>query len=183
MSKPVVLVFAGPNGSGKSTLARTFPFYGTYINADELKREYSLTDVEAAQKAESLRKKLVDKKADFTFETVLSTDRHLTFLQKAKENGYEVQCIYVLTCDSDINAARVRSRILEGGHEVPEDKIHSRYVKALELLPQLIYICDKILIFDNSVMPDLICKKDSEKIDLYPSKIWSLKELKKLLKH
>jgi len=45
MSDPVVLVFAGPNGSGKSTIARQTPHYGVYINADDLKKEYSLTDI------------------------------------------------------------------------------------------------------------------------------------------
>jgi len=138
MSRPVVLVFAGPNGSGKSTIARMVPHYGVYINADDLKKEYSLTDLEAAQKADELRNKLLDEKADFTFETVLSTDRNLHLLQRAKESGYEIQCIYVLTCNADINVARIRSRVLEGGHDVPEDKIRSRYVKTLELLPQVI---------------------------------------------
>ena len=94
MSKPVVLVFAGPNGSGKSTITVQMTCYGVYVNADDLKKEYSLTDLEAAQQAEALRNKLVEIKADFTFETVLSTERNLKLLQKAKENGYNVQCIY-----------------------------------------------------------------------------------------
>ena len=29
-----------------------------------------------------------------------------------------------------------------GGHSVPEDKIKSRYFKALDLIPQLIELCD-----------------------------------------
>lgn len=62
MSKPVVLVLAGPNGSGKSTLTGLLPHFGVYVNADVLKKEYSLTDLEAAQKAEALRKRLVEKK-------------------------------------------------------------------------------------------------------------------------
>jgi len=52
MSKPVVLVFAGPNGSGKTTITKLMPHYGVYVNADDLKKEYALTDLEAAQKAE-----------------------------------------------------------------------------------------------------------------------------------
>jgi predicted ABC-type ATPase len=42
-----------------------------YINADDLKKDYNISDLEAAQKAEALRNKLIDMKADFTFETVL----------------------------------------------------------------------------------------------------------------
>jgi len=181
MSKPIVLVIAGPNGSGKSTLTRQMPYYGSYINADNLKKEYALTDIEAAQKAEALRNRLVEKRSDFTFETVLSTERNLHLLQKAKESGYEIQCIYVLTCNADINVARVRGRVCEGGHDVPEGKIRSRYVKALELLPKIIDICDKMLIYDNSIMPVLVFSKNEEKNEYFPNKIWPIEKLKKLL--
>jgi len=182
MSKPIVLVFAGPNGSGKSTIARQLPHYGVYVNADDLKKEYALTDIEAAQKAEALRNKLIEKKADFTFETVLSTERNLLLLQRAKESNYEVQCIYVLTCDAGINAARVMGRVIEGGHDVPEDKIRSRYAKALRLLPQVIDASDKMLIYDNSVMPSLLFKKDEDGNQYFPTEIWPIEKLKKLLK-
>jgi predicted ABC-type ATPase len=182
MSKPVVLVFAGPNGSGKSTITRLMPKHGVYINADNLKIEYKLSDLEAAQKAEALRNRLVEKKADFSFETVLSTERNLLLLRKAKENGYEVQCIYVLTCNADINVARVRGRVREGGHDVPEGKIRSRYAKALELLPQIIDVCDKMLVYDNSVTPSLVFRKDDDGNEFYPTDIWTIEKLKELLK-
>ena len=181
MSRPIVLVFAGPNGSGKSTVARFIPHHGVYVNADDLKTEYALTDIEAAQKAEMLRNKLVKKKSDITFETVLSTKRNYLLLQKARKNSYEIQCIYVLTCNADINIARVRGRVREGGHDVPENKIRSRYVKALKLLPQIIDICDKMLIFDNSIMPSLVFKKDESGINYFPTDIWPIEKLHKLL--
>jgi len=180
MSKPVVLVFAGPNGSGKSTITALMPHNGVYVNADDLKEEYAFTDLEAAQKAEALRNKLVDEKTDLTFETVLSTERNLLLLRKAKEAGYEIQCIYILTCNADINVARIRGRVREGGHDVPEEKIRSRYDKALDLLPQVIAVCDKIYIYDNSLMPVLIFKKDETGIDYFPSEIWPMEKLKDL---
>ena len=181
MSKPIVLVFAGPNGSGKSTITRLMPKHGVYVNADDLKIEYSLTDLEAAQKAEALRNKLVERKADFSFETVLSTERNMLLLRKAKENGYEIQCIYALTCNADINVARVRGRVREGGHDVPENKIRSRYIKALNLLPQLIDICGSILIYDNSITPVLLFKKDKDGHEFFPSELWPIEKLKKII--
>ena len=180
--KPVVLVFAGPNGSGKSTIARQIPHHGVYVNADILKSEYALTDLKAAQAAETLRNKLVEKKADFTFETVLSTERNLLLMRKAKEAGYEVQCIYVLTCNADINVARVKGRVREGGHDVPEDKIRSRYDKALRLLPEIIDVCDKMLVYDNSIMPILVYIKDEDGTEYFPTELWPMEKLERLLK-
>ena len=182
MSSPVILVFAGPNGSGKSTLAGVIPHYGVYINADDLKKEYGITDLEAAQKAEALRNKLLEKTADFTFETVLSTERNLLLLRRAKENGYEIKCIYVLTSNSDINVIRIKGRVFEGGHDVPVDKIRSRYQKALKLLPDIIDVCDRILIYDNSVMPVLVFIKDENGSSYFPNMIWPLERLQELLK-
>jgi predicted ABC-type ATPase len=179
--KPIVMVFAGPNGSGKTTVTRKLPTVGTYVNADDIKAEYGLTDLEAAQQAESLRNELINKGLDFTFETVLSTERNILLLEKAKEHGYEVQCIYVLTCDENINVARVKSRHAAGGHDVPEDKIRARYRRALELLPRLIDICDKVLVYDNSDKPSLIFHKDGTNMKIFPNKLWPEIILRKLL--
>ena len=124
--KPEVIVFAGPNGSGKSTITKMAKTVGVYINADDIKRSSLCSDLEAAQKAEELREQAINEKRDFTFETVLSTDRNLNLLRRAKENGYFIRCIYVLTASPDINVARVKIREASGGHGVPEEKVRSR---------------------------------------------------------
>ncbi|MDR1563941.1 MAG: zeta toxin family protein [Oscillospiraceae bacterium] len=180
-NRPTVLAFAGPNGSGKSTVTRSLPVLGTYVNADDLKAKYKLSDLEAAQQSEAIRNELLNRQADFSFETVLSTDRNLLLLKKAKEKGYDVQCIYILTCDENINVARVRARVVQGGHSVPEDKIRSRYHRALALLTDLIEVCDKILIYDNSVTPTLIFKKENGVPECYPNELWPEDKLKALL--
>jgi len=43
--KPIVLVFAGPNGSGKTTVTRGFSVVGTYVNADDMKKESSYSEI------------------------------------------------------------------------------------------------------------------------------------------
>ena len=179
--RPVVLAFAGPNGSGKTTVTRGLPVFGTYVNADDLKKEYGLTDFEAARQAELLRNSLLDVGADFSFETVLSTERNLLLLQKAKACGYEVQCIYVLTRDENINVARVRARHAAGGHDVPEDKIRARYHRTLGLLPRLIEVCDKILVYDNSDTPSLIFSKENVYSEVFPNSQWPKSALRRLL--
>ncbi|MBR3024281.1 MAG: hypothetical protein IKH71_07515, partial [Oscillospiraceae bacterium] len=93
---PEVIVFAGPNGSGKSTITKMANTVGKYINADDIKIAIHCTDLEAAQKAERLRNLAIDEHEDFTFETVLSTDRNLELLRRAKNAGYFIRGIYVL---------------------------------------------------------------------------------------
>ena len=109
--------------------------------------------MEAAVKAEELRERMIVDRKDFTFETVLSTDRNLLLLQRAKEKGYFIRGIYVLTCNADINVARVNAREALGGHGVPEEKIRSRYDKALALIPKFVEICDILHIYDNTQEP------------------------------
>ena len=112
---PRLLVFAGPNGSGKSTVTQRFGIVGKYVNADEIKKALDCTDMDAAVIAERTRETLLNSKSDFSFETVLSTERNLKLIAKAKQNGYYVTCIYVLTSHPDINLKRVESRVRNGG--------------------------------------------------------------------
>ena len=170
---PEVMVFAGPNGSGKSTITGMAKTVGVYINADDIKRSSLCTDIEAAVKAEELRENMLRDKADFTFETVLSTDRNLNLLKRAKENGYFVRGIYVLTASPDINIARVKVREASGGHGVPDEKIRSRYEKALGLIPQLVDICDILHIYDNTAEPFRIFKKRKEAYYRWENSFWN----------
>ncbi|MCR5622463.1 MAG: hypothetical protein K6G18_11505 [Treponema sp.] len=56
IKKPEIIVFAGPNGSGKSTVTKYAKVIPPYINADDIKKATLCNDLEAAQKAEELRK-------------------------------------------------------------------------------------------------------------------------------
>ena len=177
---PEVIVFAGPNGSGKSTITRMARIGGEYINADDIKRTTLCTDLEAAIKAEELRERMIVDRKDFTFETVLSTNRNLLLLQRAKEKGYFIRGIYVLTCNADINVARVNAREALGGHGVPEEKIRSRYDKALALIPKFVEICDILHIYDNTQEPFRIFKKRKDVYYRWNNQYWSNDDIKKL---
>ena len=178
--KPEVIVFAGPNGSGKTTITKLAKVIEPYINADDIKRANYCSDLEAAQLAEKMREKCVSERKSFTFETVLSTDRNLKLLQKAKENGYFIRCIYVLTCNADINISRVESRTARGGHSVPEDKIRSRYEKALSLIPELVKVCDILHVYDNSTLPFRIFKKRKQEYFYWQNENWDKDKIQQL---
>lgn len=177
---PEVMVFAGPNGSGKSTITRMANTVGEYINADDIRRASLCSDLEAAERAESLREAMLARRADFTFETVLSTVRNLNLLRRAKDSGYFVRGIYVLTAHPDINVIRVRARAALGGHGVPEDKIRTRYAKALRLIPQFIALCDVAHLYDNTEEPFRIFKKRKNSCFRWANDFWSLSMIERL---
>lgn len=181
LSKPKVVVFAGPNGSGKSTITDKCNICGTYVNADIIQKQNNLTAYDAAIRATNQRIQLLDSNEDFTFETVLSTERNLLLLKNAKSKGYFIRGFYILTYSPDINVLRVRTRVQQGGHDVPEEKIRTRYKKALKLLPQFIEICDVCSVYDNSLdIPCRIYKKYHGEV-YQTNDVWNTQEAIKSL--
>ena len=175
IKKPEIVVFAGPNGSGKSTITDLLrPPMLPYVNADEIQRVLDCDNMEAAKIAEKRREDYLDKHTGFCFETVLSTDRNLKLLKRAKDADFFVRCYYVLTADPQINVARVASRVSAGGHGVPTEKIISRYDKALALVHELVPLCDVCHIYDNSLdAPYRIFKKRKEEYWYCPERyLW-----------
>ena len=144
--------FAGPNGSGKSTLFSKIindnKINVPFINADDISRLPDFVQVEdpdernllAAKYAERMRHQMIDRGEDFAFETVLSTPRNLELLKLAKEKGYEIVLFYVSTEDPNINVERVAKRVSQGGHDVPKDKIITRYHRAMDLFKDVLEI-------------------------------------------
>lgn len=177
---PEVMFFAGPNGSGKTTITKMAQLVGVYINADDIKATTMCSDMEAALKAEELREKMIKERQDFTFETVLSTDRNLKLLRRARENGYFVRGIYVLTSNVNVNVMRIESRKMLGGHGVPEDKIISRYNKALKLIPELVEVCDILHIYDNTTTPFRIFKKRKDVFYHWENDFWNYESINEL---
>ena len=98
-----------------------------------------------------LRRKLIENKSSFTFETVMSSHDKVDLLKQARSQGYRTYLYYIATDDPSINVSRVRNRVKAGGHSVPEDKIVSRYKRSLELLVEAIQNSDRAFIFDNSL--------------------------------
>lgn len=179
--KPEVVVFAGPNGSGKSTLTGILKPSMAYVNADDIKASLHCTDMEAAVLAEQQRQRYLSDTSDFCFETVLSTDRNLKLLQKAKEEGYFLRCYYVLTYSPIINILRVNSRVADGGHPVPEEKIVARYRRALAFIPDLVSLCDICHMYDNSGNAMFrIFKKRKTQHFCDTNQFWPLSAIKKL---
>lgn len=86
----------------------------------------------------------------FTIETVMSHESKLDFMRAARERGYRIYLYYISTSSPEINVGRVATRVMSGGHNVPEDKIKSRYERSLRNLHEAILLSDRAYIFDNS---------------------------------
>jgi predicted ABC-type ATPase len=158
MSDKVLVVFAGPNGSGKSTIISEYIAAGrcpsSFICPDnfvDLTKKYDVEAFRAAQrKADSVRQLHVEQGKSFSFETVLSIPDKLEFIKKAKYHGYYVHVVYVTTKCTDINLQRIALRVSQGGHDVPHEKVISRYEKTMNLMFDVIQEAHSAEIYDNS---------------------------------
>ena len=178
--RPSILVFAGPNGSGKSTVTSVWKKVGVYINADDIKAKRGCSDLEAAQEAELLRELCISQRRSFTFETVLSTERNLDLLIRAKAAGYHIESVFVLTVNPELNVFRVKSRELSGGHDVPFDKIRSRYCKSLANISKLLASSDIFCLVDNTTQPEILFCKDEAGQQIRPNRYWTVDAIEKL---
>lgn len=104
----------------------------------------------ASVAADFLRRKLLEKRVSFSFETVMSSPDKVELLHQAQALGYRTYLYYIATDDPAINVARVKARVSLGGHDVPEAKITQRYQRSLDLLMQAVKYTNRAYLFDNS---------------------------------
>lgn len=179
--KPCLLVFAGPNGSGKSTIKSLFEIKGQYTNADDIVAATGMDNLEATKLVDKMRYEAISKHEDFSFETVLSSDYKMEILHKAKSNGYFIKCVFVLTADPYLNVYRVAARVSKGGHDVPKDKIISRYHKSINNIKELMQICDIMHVYDNTDKAERIIRKRKDDISIFPNEFWDEDMILKLI--
>lgn len=159
--KPVLIVIAGPNGSGKTSITSKILKHEwtescVYINPDEIAQkkfgDWNSPDAinKAVIYAQKQRELLVEKRESLIFETVLSSSEKVDFIASAKKEGYFVRLFFVCTDSPQINAFRVATRVLKGGHDVPISKIISRYGKSIKNAVNVAKVADRAYFYDNS---------------------------------
>jgi predicted ABC-type ATPase len=158
--KPGRAAVVVPNGAGKTTFAmRYLPRIVScrnFVNADMIAQGLSPLDthsVEAEAGRIFLRRinELIKDRADFAFETTLSGRAYARLFRRLRDAGFAVVLFYLWIPGVEFSAARVASRVENGGHDIPPDAIARRYLKSLRNL-FLLYmpLADRTLIFDNS---------------------------------
>jgi len=108
------------------------------------------TAYHASVLSDFLRRRALAAARSFSFETVMSSEDKVALLGEARQAGFRTYLYYVATEAPEINVQRVRNRVAEGGHDVPEDKIVSRYHRSLALLPGAIRFSHRAYLFDTS---------------------------------
>jgi predicted ABC-type ATPase len=152
--RPVVVALGGPNGSGKTTFYNAFLTRSglRFLNADFFARELGIDAYEAARIVATLRDELVKQRESFVFETVFSdpVGDKLAFLKQAAQSGCTVVLCFVGVAGPGISEERVAMRVSQGGHDVPREKLISRFPRTLANLKAAIRELPWVFIFDNS---------------------------------
>ena len=145
--------YAGLNDLYQTRVAPSFtgPFVDAdLIQRDELRDASMQASYRAAEIAAKRRTSLLEARTNFVTETVFSHPSKLEIITEAKARGYMVIVMHVGVDSPNLSVARVRGRTSEGGHDVPEDKIRSRYDRGQPLIRQAVLRADRGMVFDNS---------------------------------
>ena len=155
-----IYVLAGVNGAGKSSVAgEMFLRAGVdFFNPDKAARLFriveDLSTTHANAAAWSLGKELLERaiseRTDHAFETTLGGTTIPSLLRKAAEAGIAVKVWYVGLASIGLHLARVRRRVVEGGHDIPEEKIRERWTTSPANLVMLMPYLSELRVFDNS---------------------------------
>ena len=148
---------AGPNGAGKTSLHEsTLALWSSleFVNADRIAAErWPGSELEHAYDASRLaalrREELFARRKSFVTETVFSHESKVDLIHRALSIGYVVT-LHVVVVPEDLAVARVRNRVEVGGHDVPEEKIRTRYRRLWHHVAEAIELCDSTYIYDNS---------------------------------
>ena len=152
-------LFAGVNGVGKTTLFNAMNGNvkkSFRINSDEIVREIGKWDsetdqVKAAKIAVGLRNECMEKGNSFNEETTLTGKTILKLIDKVREKNYKLHLFYVGVGSPDISKERIKKRVADGGHHIPNEVVDKRYKESLKNFEKILKEFDNVVVYDNSV--------------------------------
>lgn len=166
-------IIAGCNGAGKTTASFTIlPEIlncKEFVNADEIAKGLSpfqpeKVSFEAGRIMLKRINELLETNQTFAFETTLATKSYKSKIAEAKKQKYNVTLLFFWLETVDLAIERVKTLVIEGGHNVETEVIKRRYINGIKNLFEIyLEIADELLIFDNSIgVPELIAEKSLE---------------------
>lgn len=168
-NRRLLVVIAGHNGAGKTTIynerlaAALAGELEEHINPDDVERAITIDlgvsshtkeELEklAAKEGSRLRLQYLDRETSFSFETVFSdpVQDKVRFMVEARRRGYLVVLFAVGLDSIEKSKTRVAIRHAKGGHDVPPEKLESRYGRVLENFAHGARAASLAIFFDNS---------------------------------
>ena len=141
MDRPLrIVIIAGPNGAGKTTFARSFlpeeAECRDFINADLIAAGLSPFDpssvaIRSGRLMMEEIKNRVRQRRSFAFETTLSGLTYVRLIRQWQRAGYQVKIVFLSLPSPELAVARVRTRVAQGGHDVPESVVRRRFEAGL----------------------------------------------------
>lgn len=160
MARPVIYVLAGVNGAGKSSVGGYLLSQqgATWFNPDSFARAlvqefgYQQEDANAAAWGEGVRRldEAIDKGRSFAFETTLGGDT-ITKRLLAASASHDILIWFCGLRDAEQHIARVRQRVAQGGHDIPEPRIRQRCLTSVRNLLALMPRLAELRVYDNSL--------------------------------
>ena len=154
---------SGCNGAGKTTASYTIlPEIldcKEFVNADEIAKGLSPFQPEkvAFEAGRIMLQRLDDlllANENFAFETTLASRTFASFINRAKALDYEVTLLFFWLSSKELAANRVKTRVAEGGHNIPVDVIERRYDRGLLNFFELyLPLVNNWMFVDNSGTP------------------------------
>ena len=153
-----IIMIAGPNGAGKTTFSRAFvpatESITHFVNADLIASGLSpfAPENEAVQAGKLMLRqidKFVTHGESFCLETTLAGRGYLSKIPQWQKKGYNVILVFLTLPDAETAIARVASRVLQGGHNIPEQVIRRRFQAGLANLLLYKTLVNSWLVYDN----------------------------------
>jgi len=178
-------VISGCNGAGKTTASYSvLPDMlncKEFVNADEIAKGLSPFQpdnvaIEAGRIMLSRIRELMKNNVDFAFETTLASKSYVKYILEAQARGYMVTLVFFWLNSPELAIERVKTRVISGGHNIPEDIIRRRYNAGINNLSRLyLPISDYWMIIDNSEPPFQIIAEGfkTENIEIYNQIIYN----------
>lgn len=177
MKEKTIYIIAGCNGAGKTTASFTIlPDIldcREFVNADEIARGLSPFQPESVsfEAGRIMLKRISDlmnEGKNFAFETTLATKSYKERVEFAQAMGYNVVLLFFWLRNVELAKERVKTRVLEGGHNVEEMVIERRYYRGIvNLFDLFLPLSDEAMVFDNSEgLPILIAEKSQRESSL-----------------
>lgn len=164
MERPVYLIFAGVNGVGKSTFYHSgfwrepsIPKKLPRVNSDEIvaraQGDYrsSVDQLHAGRQALRMIDEHFTKGESFNQETTLAGKLAVRNIQRASKLGYRIVLYYLGVDSPETSLARIAHRVKLGGHPIAEDAVRRRYEASLRNFSNVLDLCDRAIIIDNTV--------------------------------